>query len=74
MMDSRKPTDTLIWQTLDRDSLGVTEAMWEAFCRSGPIYDSDCRAAEAIMYEFEDWREKERTEVDPIGWTGTGVS
>ena len=58
---SSKPTDTLIWEFLDRYSLDVKEAMWEAFCTSEPGYDPDGHAADAIMYEFEDWREKAKT-------------
>jgi hypothetical protein len=55
---SSKPTDTLIWETLDPYSLGVKEAMWAAFCKSEPVYDDGGRAAQAIMDEVEDWREK----------------
>lgn len=35
--------------------------MWEAFCKSNPIYDPDADAAQAIMYEFEEWREEAQT-------------
>jgi hypothetical protein len=55
---SRKSTDTLIWEALDSYSLGVKEAMWDAFCTSESVYDDGGGAAQAIMDEFEDWREK----------------
>jgi hypothetical protein len=58
---SSKLTDTLIWETVDRYSMGVKEAMWEAFCKSEPVYDPRGQAAEAIMDEFEDWRQKAKT-------------